>query len=85
LKLIYTSLIHLRQFIAWLEQYYSARFETALKDAREFAGNSKYDIPLPFKEKRTIHKKKKFHYGNGDEPIGNPENRFRMEYFYIMI
>jgi hypothetical protein len=54
LKLIYTTLDHLRQFSAWLEQYYSTGFETALKEAREFAGNSKYDILLAFKEKRNI-------------------------------
>jgi hypothetical protein len=47
---------HLQQFSAWLEWYYSTRFETALKEACEVVGNSKYDIPLTFKEKRIIRK-----------------------------
>jgi hypothetical protein len=48
---------HLRHFIAWLEQYYPTGFETALKEAREFAGNSKYNIPLEFKEKNPFAEK----------------------------
>jgi hypothetical protein len=58
---------HLRNAVTrlrldWLEQYYSTGFETALKEAREFAGNRKYDIPLTLKEERTIHRKKMFDY-----------------------
>jgi hypothetical protein len=52
--------VRLRQFRTGLEQYYSAAFKTALKEAREYAGNSKYAIPLAFKEKRTIRRKKVF-------------------------
>jgi hypothetical protein len=51
---LHNTVTHLRPFIAWLEQYYSTGFETGLKEAREFVGNSKYDIPLTFEEKRTI-------------------------------
>jgi hypothetical protein len=76
---------HLRQFSAWLEQYYSTGFETTLKEAPEFAGNSKYDMPLTFKEKRTIRRKRTSDYENGDEPTANPENLFRIEYFNVMV
>jgi uncharacterized protein (DUF2252 family) len=55
--LLHNTVTHLRQFSAWLEQYYSIRFVTALKKAREFAGNNEYDIPFTFKEKRTIREK----------------------------
>jgi hypothetical protein len=48
---LHSTMTHLRYLSAWLEQYYSTGFETALKEAREFAGNSKYDIPLTFKGK----------------------------------
>jgi hypothetical protein len=85
LKLIYTTLTHLQQFNAWLEQYYSTGFETTLKESGEFAGNSKYNIPLTFKEKRNIHRKGMCDYDNGDEPTANPENRFRIEYFDVMV
>jgi hypothetical protein len=77
--------IHLRQCSAWLQQYYSTGFETALKKAREFAENSNYNIPFAFKEERTIHRKRIFDYENGDKPIANSENRVRIEYFNIMV
>jgi hypothetical protein len=57
---LHDTVAHLRQFSAWLEQYYSSGFETALKETREFAGNSKCDIPLTFKDKRSIRRKRMF-------------------------
>jgi hypothetical protein len=54
-----------------------------LKEAHEFAGNSKNDIPLTYKENRTIHRRRMFDYKNDNEPIANPENHFRIEYFNI--
>jgi hypothetical protein len=56
-----------------------------LKEVHEFAGNSKYDIPLTFREKRTICRKRMFDYENGDEPLASPENSFRIEYFKVMV
>lgn len=38
--------------------------------AHEFGGNSKYEIPLIFKEKRNI---TMYNYKNGDEPIQTQE------------
>jgi hypothetical protein len=81
---LHNTVTHLRQFSAWLDQYYSTGFETALKEAHEFAGNSKYDIPLTSKEKIIIRGERMFDYENGDEPVTNPENRFRIEYFNVM-
>jgi hypothetical protein len=75
---------HLAQFNAWLEQYYSIGFETALKETRELARNSKYGIPLTFKD-RTIRRKRMSDYENGDEPIANPENCSTIEYFNLMV
>jgi hypothetical protein len=40
---------------------------------------------LTFKEKRTIHRERIFEYENGDEPIANSENRFRIQYFNLMV
>jgi hypothetical protein len=77
--------IRLLQFSTWLEQYYSTGFETALKVAGEFVGNSKYDIPLTSKEKRNVRRKRMFDYENGDEPVTNPENRIRKEYYNVMV
>jgi hypothetical protein len=59
-----STVTHLRQFSAWLEQYNSTGFETALKEAHEFAGNSKYNIPSTFKEKGTIRRKRMYDYYN---------------------
>jgi DNA-binding transcriptional regulator WhiA len=81
---LHKTVTHLRQFNAWLEQYYSTWFEIALKEALEFAGNNKYDIPLTFKEKRIIRRKRMFDNENSDEPIANPENRLRTEYFNVI-
>jgi GDP-D-mannose dehydratase len=67
------------------EQYYSTGREAAIKEACKFAGNSKYDIPLTFKEKTTIRRRMMFDYKNGDDPIANPENRFRTEHFNVMV
>jgi hypothetical protein len=39
-----------QQFCAWIEQYYSSGFHSALNEAHEYA-RSKHDIPLEFKEK----------------------------------
>jgi hypothetical protein len=69
---------HLQQFSARLEQYYSTGFEKALKQAREFAGNNKYGIPLTMKEKITIRRKRIFDYENGNGHIANRENLFRI-------
>jgi hypothetical protein len=56
-----------------------------LKDAPEFAENSQHGIPLTFKEKRTTSRKRMFDYENGDEPTANPENRFIIEYFNVLV
>jgi hypothetical protein len=82
---LHNTVTHMWQFDAWLEQYYSTGFETPLKEAHKFAGNSKYAIPLTFKEKRTICRKRMFDYENGDEPMANLENHFSIEYFNIMV
>jgi hypothetical protein len=66
---------HLGQLSDWLEQYYSTRFETSFKEVREFAGNSKHDIPLTFKEKRTTGGKRTFDCENGDEPKASEKKR----------
>jgi hypothetical protein len=77
---------HLRQFSAWLVQHYSTGFEITSKGVRKFAGNSKNDIAPTFKEKKkTFAEKGCFDYENGDAPIANPENRFRIEYFKVMV
>jgi hypothetical protein len=56
-------------------------FESTLIEACEFVRNNMNNIPLTVKEKSAIQRRRMCDHENGNEPIANPENRFRIEYF----
>jgi len=75
-KMVYGLLEHLKQ-------YRITGFDSAKNIANKLA--SEIDIPVIFKCCRIRKKKKMFSYEHNDEPILNEEDRFRIDYFLVVI
>ncbi|KAL4131234.1 hypothetical protein QTP88_008575 [Uroleucon formosanum] len=75
-KMVYGILEHLKQ-------YRITGFDSAKNIANKLT--SEIDIPVIFKCCRIRKKKKMFSYEHNDEPILNEEDRFRINYFLVVI
>lgn len=75
-KMVYGLLEHLKQ-------YRITGFNSAKNVVNKLA--SKIDIPSIFKCCRIRKKKKMFNYEHNDEPILNEEDRFRIDYFIVVV
>lgn len=76
IKMVYGLLEHLKQ-------YKTTGFNSAKNKANKLA--SEIDIPIIFKCCRIRKKKKMFSYEHDDEPISNEEDRFRIDYFQVIV
>uniref|UniRef100_A0A2S2PYQ8 Zinc finger MYM-type protein 1 n=1 Tax=Sipha flava TaxID=143950 RepID=A0A2S2PYQ8_9HEMI len=80
---INTSVKMVQSLIQFLHQYRENGFNFAKIAAKKLAEDA--DIAVAFKNPRVRKKTKLFDYENVDEPVLNNEDRFRTNYFFIVL
>ncbi|XP_026807855.1 zinc finger MYM-type protein 1-like [Rhopalosiphum maidis] len=80
---INTSVKMVQSLLQFLHQYRENEFNLAKSAPNKLAKNA--DITVAFKNPRVRKKKKLFEYENVDEPMLNNEDRFRTNYFFIIL
>jgi len=80
---INTSVKMVQSLIQFLHQYRENGFNLAKIAATKLAEDA--DIVVAFKNPRVRKKKKLFDYENVEEPVLNNEDRFRTNYFFIIL
>ncbi|XP_075680253.1 zinc finger MYM-type protein 1-like [Dermatophagoides pteronyssinus] len=73
---------HLQALIQFFEEFRDEGFDSSLAESRELA--RRLDINPEFKDNR-IRKKKRFDSEGDDEPKSSPEDKYRIDYFLIII
>ncbi|CAH2325017.1 zinc finger MYM-type 1-like [Pelobates cultripes] len=78
-----TALKHLEEFMCWLEDYRQNGYNSAIVAANEIA--EEMNIVREFRQCRIRRTKRMFDYEGPDEALVNPADRFRAEYFNIIV
>lgn len=80
---ISVALFSFKKFLCWLTKYRDTGFEQVLVEAKTFAED--LEIIPEFQNKRLRKRKKYFIYEVDDEPIVNPAELFKINFFNVVL